>query len=76
MVNLLERKWDKLKEAIELLKPYASIPQVRKQIRELKDEASVLRFALEKQRNGLEQSQILEEMAADRLFYKRMRSAS
>lgn len=72
MIDLLQKKWDKLKEEIESLKPFAlESDTVRMKIRQKKNEASVLRFGMESIRlRGADSETVLQQMQDDRDFYK------
>lgn len=71
MLDFLNKKWDKLMGEIRVyedLKDNSS--ENLKIIRELKNEASVIRFAIERARIGVSDDVILYEMKKDRNFYK------
>jgi hypothetical protein len=71
MNNLLRTKWNAIKEEIENLEPLAEDSTVREMIRELKNEASVIRFAIEDQEIlGLDNKSIVERMIENREGYK------
>lgn len=71
--DLLQVRWNRLKDRIEKLKPFAARnTNVVKKIRQLKNESHVIFFALEKVRRGEDHQTILEEMKEDRKFYQRI----
>lgn len=72
-MNLLWSRWNKLKEESERLKPFAIDSEiVRKKIRSLKNEASVLKFAIEDQSLlKLDNDEIVARMKENREAYRR-----
>lgn len=72
---LLQCRWDKIKDEIEALKPYVRNDfSLIKKLRKLKDEASTIRFAIERKKlQHMPEDLIIELMEQDRKFYARMR---
>lgn len=69
--NLLHARWNWLKDEIEKLKPLAyDNPTMILRIRKLKDEASVMRFAIEdSELFGYDQEEVLSRMIENRSMY-------
>ena len=73
MTELLWAKWYGIKDHIEKLKPYGNDAHVQVKIRLLKNEASVLKFAIEDIGTGLISSEaVLIRMRENRESYKRI----
>ena len=71
--DLLQIKWNKLKDQIEVIKNQSTLSDedIRK-IRKLKNEASVLKFALERIRMGCCQEEVISSMIEDRKVYSKL----
>lgn len=72
IVDLLQKKWDYIKEEIDRLDLCPPSEDVRKKIRFLKSEASVIKFAIEDMRSGLPNHIVLDNLKSNRDFYKRI----
>ena len=70
-ISFLLRKWNKLKDQIDTLKIHGSSDKARHRIRTLKNEASVIKFAIEALERGVDEDVILSRMKDDREYYKR-----
>lgn len=74
VADLLQKKWDLLKEEIERLHLAPQSESVRKKIRFLKNEASIIKFAIEDTKAGLPREVVLENLKSNRLFYLKLKS--